>query len=126
MGSGLWAGQSSRQDLEGRLVGSKGATLMVNHGLIASANVSKLNIWGWLLPAKLTYGVIRSIQKATFMQKICTCNICILYVIYSSNMYCVMCVLCMQYYALLLYEIHIKRMHIIKIIPLEVPLLKRN
>ena len=36
----------------GPLVGSKGDTIMVNHGLIASANMSKVNIWGWLLPAK--------------------------------------------------------------------------
>ena len=50
MGSGQWAGHSGRQNLEGRLsiecplVGSKGDELMVNNGLIASANMSKLNI----------------------------------------------------------------------------------
>ena len=93
--------------IECPMVESKGDTLMVNHGLISSANMSKVNISGWLLPAKLTYGAIRSMQKATFMQKICICNICILYVLCSSNMYCVMCVLCMQYYALLLYEMSI-------------------
>ena len=41
-----------RKTIEYPLVGSKGDTLMVNHGLIASANMSKVNIWGWLLPAK--------------------------------------------------------------------------
>ena len=37
-------------------------------------------------------------------QKICISNICVLYALSSSNMYCVMCVLCMhstQYYAML-------------------------
>ena len=38
--------------MECPLVGSKGDALMVNYGLIASANISKVNIWGWLLPAK--------------------------------------------------------------------------
>ena len=38
--------------IECPLVGSKGEKLMVNHGLIAFANISKVNIWGWLLPAK--------------------------------------------------------------------------
>ena len=90
--------------MECPLVGPKGATLMVNHGFIASTNMSKVNIWVWLRPAKLTYGAIRSMQKVIFMQKICICNICIMYGLCSSNMYCVMCVLCMQYYALLLYE----------------------
>ena len=42
-----------REDLDNRMsTGSKGDKLMVNHGLIASANISKVNIWGWLLPAK--------------------------------------------------------------------------
>ena len=38
--------------IECPLVGSKGDKLIVNHGLIASANMSKVNIWGWLLPAR--------------------------------------------------------------------------
>ena len=33
-------------------VGSKGDQLIVNHGLIASADLYKVNIWGLLLPAK--------------------------------------------------------------------------
>ena len=43
-----------REDLDNEcpLVWSKGDKLIVNHGLIASANISKVNIWGWLLPAK--------------------------------------------------------------------------
>ena len=59
MGSGQWAGHSDGQCLEGKtytiecpLIGSKGDKLMVNHGLIASGNMSKVNIWGWLLPAR--------------------------------------------------------------------------
>ena len=65
------------------------------------------------------YGAIRSVQKATFMPKICFC-------MYYAIVICNACVLCMQYYALLLYEMFIKRMHIIKIIPFEVPLLNRG
>ena len=46
-------GNVCREDLDNRMsTGSKGDKLMVNHGLIASANISKANIWGWLLPAK--------------------------------------------------------------------------
>ena len=43
---------NGREGLECPLVGSKGDKLMVNHGLIASANMSKENIWGWLLSAR--------------------------------------------------------------------------
>ena len=35
-----------------KIEGSKGDKLMVNHGLIASANMPKVQIWGWLLPAE--------------------------------------------------------------------------
>ena len=60
---------------------------------------------GWGLETRGYWDdTIRSMQKATFMHKICICNICIMYVLCSSNMYYLMCVLCMQYYALLLYE----------------------
>ena len=53
VGSGQWAVASGQviqarfggKTIECPLVGSKGDTLMVNHGLIASANVSKVNIW---------------------------------------------------------------------------------
>ena len=52
MGTGqLPVGRSFRQarfggkTIECPLVGSKGDTLMVNHGFIASANVFKVNIW---------------------------------------------------------------------------------
>ena len=38
--------------IECPLVVSKGEKLVVNHGLIASANMSKVNIWGWQLPAR--------------------------------------------------------------------------
>ena len=49
----IQAGKISREDLDNRMsTGSKDDKLMVNHGLIASANMSKVNIWGWLLPAK--------------------------------------------------------------------------
>ena len=43
-----------REDLDNRMSTgmAKGDKLIVNHGLIASANISKVNIWGWLLPAK--------------------------------------------------------------------------
>ena len=96
MGRGqLPVGRSFRQARFGgktkecSLVCSMVDKLMVNRGLTAPANMSKVNIWGWLLP--------RSMQNATFMPKICICNICILYVLCSSNIYCAMCVLCMQY-----------------------------
>ena len=96
MGRSFRQARFGGKTIECPLVGSKGDKLMVNYGLIASANMSNINKGGWLL--------LRSMQRATFMPKICICNICILYVLCSSNMYCVMCVLCMQYYALLLYE----------------------
>ena len=52
MASGLviQAGNICREDLDNRM--STGDKLVVNHGLIASANMSKVNIWGWLLPAR--------------------------------------------------------------------------
>ena len=40
------------ETIECLLVGSKGDTLMVSHGLIASTNMSKVNISGWLHPTK--------------------------------------------------------------------------
>ena len=44
------AGKIWREGLDNRM--STDYQLMVNHGLIASAKMSKVNIWGWLLPAK--------------------------------------------------------------------------
>ena len=45
-------GGKTEIEIECPLVGSKGDKLMVNHGLIASTNFFKVNILGWLLPAK--------------------------------------------------------------------------
>ena len=64
-------------------------------------------------------------QKATFMQKICISNISTLYMYYVVEI----CTMYVVYAVLLLciatmWNVSIKRMHIIKMIPLEVPEVK--
>ena len=50
----IQAGNIGREDLYNTMSTGwvKGDKLMANHGLIASANMSKVNIWVWLLPAR--------------------------------------------------------------------------
>ena len=90
-----------REDLDGRmspLVGSKGDKLMFNHGLIASSNISKVNICSWLLPpSELTwpctmpsdlYKMLHSCPQYASVTSV----FCMYYVVVIYIVYCVYCV----------------------------------
>ena len=66
MGRSFRQARFGGKTMECPLVGSKGDTLMVNHGLITSANMSKVT-FGLATSSQVNLWVIRSMQKVTFI-----------------------------------------------------------